>query len=350
MQLMTNCPGCKATLEDGADFCLNCGQEFCSECFFPLDEGETVCQRCGATFALYCPRCDAEVDALESQCPFCNLRFEDPADVPSGFAVSSMTEQDEPEMSDEATIRCSVCATVLYLDDGFCRECGTASCTNCGHAVSDDDRNCTRCGRQLFFDCPNCGFELTTGSEVCPNCDAFLPSHCPHCKALAQPGDVSCSACGRSLAIERRRSARTVRTIEVGERVVLLVACPTCGKVMDPAADGPVTPCPKCLTRVCAICHLALETYELNCPRCGSIGLSAQDAVPICPNCELAVSKGDQQCPHCQQSICPECQAAIRDDQSACSECGVEFEFICPSCESTVNADAEKCLNCGTLF
>jgi hypothetical protein len=349
-RLTTSCPSCEATLEYGAVTCHNCGQEFCADCFYPLAEEDTVCQRCGAAYALYCPRCDAEVDLSESQCPICDLKFEETEEVIEGRAPGSIIVPDQPREADDEAVACPVCSTIVYLGDGFCRECGTSLCANCGNTVGADDQRCRNCGRELFYDCPICNFELTADSEVCPNCDALFPCYCPYCQAVANLGDSDCTVCGRQLTVIQRKSARIVRSFEVGEIVVRLVACPSCGKVMDPAEEGPVTPCPKCATRLCAICHVVLETGEVGCPRCGPVIQGAKDSELQCPECGGLISGNSDECPHCQQMLCPNCQAAIVLDQVSCTHCGVEFELVCPACDEDVSAEAEMCPSCGALF
>ena len=261
---MTSCPTCSAPLDEQSVTCSNCGQAFCPTCFGPTGAGEPFCSACDEELLVACTGCKREVNRATTFCPECGLALNraGPLLVPEYTRIrKDMSDQaDEPYSG-----RCPNCATELYIEDGFCNECGQSLCTSCGQSVDDGDKSCPACGVKLFFSCPLCDFELMASTEMCPNCNALFPTVCSHCGGTVQASDTECPSCRRPLTIQSRQSARTIRTFLVGGQLIRMVACPGCGRHSNPAKG----PCPNCGIRVCAGCQLILFAEERICPRCG---------------------------------------------------------------------------------
>ena len=261
---MISCPTCSAPLDEQSVTCLRCGQEFCPSCFEPAEVGAAFCSYCNEELLLACTGCKREVSRAAAFCPECGMALNrvGPILVPEYTRIRK-------DMSDEAdepySGTCPNCANELYIEDGFCNECGQSLCTTCGQSVDDGDESCSACGVKLFFFCPLCDFELMAGTGMCPSCNALFPSVCGHCGGEVQASDTKCMSCRRPLTIQPRQSARTIRTFLIGKKLVRMVACPGCGRHSNPATG----PCPNCDIRVCADCQLILLADEGICPRCG---------------------------------------------------------------------------------
>lgn len=213
---------------------------------------------------MQCSSCKREIGRTAAYCPECGLAVHKAGliRVPEYTRISENTTGLEDEFYNGM---CPSCAAELYVEDGFCKECGQALCTACGQGVDDGDEMCPACGAQLFFSCPLCDFELTAGTEMCPNCNALFPIVCSHCGGHLQAADTRCQLCRRPVVIQRRHSARTIHSFLVGQQLVRMIACPGCGRHLNPAMG----PCADCGDRVCADCQLILMDDERKCPRCG---------------------------------------------------------------------------------
>jgi predicted amidophosphoribosyltransferase len=340
MNTTTECPSCNLRLPQYIDFCPECGQDFCPSCSEPIGADASSCSVCGEEFELHCPRCDAKVSPTSAACDSCGLSFDN-----DDKALASPGDTTEIPVDDESVSLCPICEMPYYLEDGFCRECGQTFCINCGHETKEEDDHCPKCNLSLYFDCPLCGFELTSGTEVCPNCDAFFPNHCTNCNAKVTPGEAQCPQCLRPLLIRQRKSARTVKSVALGQSVIRIVACPGCGHDFDPINGE----CPECHLPICSQCQLVLDFDEQGCPRCGIL-TQVENAVELCAYCHRIVDTENGECPFCQLVHCPECLILIPDEAEICPACGIEFEYLCPSCNREVNASALECIHCGSSF
>ena len=303
-----------------------------------------ACATCGAEFGLFCSACEQEVNPEATICPHCGAAL-------SGSNVETDTELQEIDLTLPPNFNghCPDCGTALFLEDGFCNQCGAMFCTSCGKEIGDDDEICPQCGTTLFFNCPLCSFELTAGTDQCPNCDALIPSYCTYCRAPLQADAETCSKCATQVHVSRRKSARIIHSLMVGEKVVQIASCPGCGHQMH-VKDGA---CSSCGYRFCPQCQISLEKDEGFCPRCGphkATILPAPQHTRHCPNCGKPLQPFEDECPHCEHLFCPECEAALSDEDIICPQCGTEFEFECPQCEVTVSAKAEICPSCGFDF
>ena len=138
-------------------------------------------------------------------------------------------------------------------------------CTSCGQEIDEDDDICPHCHTILFFDCPLCSFELTSGTDQCPNCDALIPSFCVNCHSPLPVGIEVCPQCHTPLHVTRRQSARIIHSLVVGDLVVSVASCPSCGSRLH-LHEGQ---CASCGYRFCPQCQISLEKDEEICPRCG---------------------------------------------------------------------------------
>ncbi len=256
------CPNCSAPLAVEATNCRQCGQMFCPACFEPIDEWDEFCAWCNSTVSISCPDCGRKVKEDALVCPTCGLLLRDiKSQVVPEYTRFRSGDESEQENSNGS---CPSCDSSLFIEDGFCKECGQAVCNSCGHSLEDDDEVCSNCGQHLYFDCPLCEFELTAGTEICPNCNALFPTVCPGCGNLLKPGTDRCPQCRRLLPLQQRLSARTIRSFIVGRKMARIVSCPTCGDNFDPAQGD----CPDCGQIVCGQCQLILQADEIFCPRC----------------------------------------------------------------------------------
>lgn len=338
------CPTCKHALDQEMETCPSCGQAFCPECSAAIAEDANSCQSCGAEFALFCSACEQEISLDDLVCPHCLASLEEP-EAKTATAKEEIDLDLPPRFSGE----CPSCATPLFLEDGFCNQCGTTFCTTCGKEVDEEDEVCPHCRTPLFFNCPLCDFELTSGTDQCPNCNALIPSYCTNCKVPLQAGAENCSRCTAPILVTRRKTARVIHSFIVGEKVVQVAACPGCGQQLH-ISDGN---CSSCDYRFCPQCQISLEKNEEICPRCGphrTQYVQTQQQSLACPNCGSPLQPLDEQCPDCGQLFCPECQAAISEDDTICPQCRAEFEYACPQCDASITADADTCPQCGFEF
>ena len=340
MKTTNDCPSCDLRLPLHIEFCPECGQDFCPSCSEPVEADASFCPACGEEFDLHCPQCDSKVLPSASSCESCGLTFDIRED-------HSDTVSSEPAVatSDDFVRQCPICTMPYYLEDGFCRECGQSFCPNCGQETGEEESTCSYCNFELFFDCPLCGFELTSGTEVCPNCDAMFPRHCSHCQAEVIPGETACQKCLKTLVIRQRKSARTVKSVVMGEMLLRIAACPGCGHNFDPS----IGECPKCHLRICSQCQLVLDSEERGCPRCG-IADEENDGIELCAFCHRIISDESGECSFCQLVNCPECLNLIPEDADICPTCGLEFEFYCPECNREVKESDTNCVYCGYSF
>nr|NIP28763.1 zinc-ribbon domain-containing protein [Phycisphaerae bacterium]NIR52200.1 zinc-ribbon domain-containing protein [candidate division KSB1 bacterium]NIV02387.1 zinc-ribbon domain-containing protein [Phycisphaerae bacterium]NIV70588.1 zinc-ribbon domain-containing protein [Phycisphaerae bacterium]NIX32576.1 zinc-ribbon domain-containing protein [Phycisphaerae bacterium] len=134
MKTTLQCPKCQETLKLNESSCANCGQEFCPECYYPIDFDAENCPNCGATFDVFCPRCENEIDPAAVFCRHCGLVFEEnnPVLVPEYLKVGTSDDGEETKEEDDFNGICPVCQAPLYIEDGYCAECETTLCTNCG--------------------------------------------------------------------------------------------------------------------------------------------------------------------------------------------------------------------------
>jgi predicted amidophosphoribosyltransferase len=296
------------------------------------------CARCDVEFTIYCTACDKEVDPDAVICPHCGeVLEEEVVDTTTALSTDSVPAP-ELEEKEAFTGQCPVCETPLFIEDGFCPECGTTLCGRCGQQVDEDDEICPHCQTPLFFECPSCQFELTAGTDICPNCNTLFPAFCSRCHTSLLPGMSECPDCKTAVHTSQRQTARVLHTIMVEKGLVRVVACTDCGTHFNPVDGG----CPTCGYRVCPACQISLEADEKFCPRCG-VGVVAA----VCPACHNPIPSNSDECPHCQQLLCPACQAAVAEDDLVCPQCGAEFELVCPVCETAVSSDAVVCPACG---
>jgi len=261
---MMTCPTCYTQLDELSPGCPDCGQLFCQSCHEPVADNAAYCPFCNEKLLVQCAGCKRDISRSAAFCPECGLAIHEagPIRVPEYTRI----RRDANELEDEAfSGACPNCAAELYVEDGFCSECGQTLCTACGESVEESDETCPACGIKLFFSCPLCDFELTAGTEMCPNCDALFPIACSYCGGAVLATDSRCQSCRRPVLIQRRHSARTIHSFVVGQQLVRMIACPGCGRHLNPAMG----PCPACSHRVCADCQLILMDDERNCPRCG---------------------------------------------------------------------------------
>lgn len=261
---MISCPTCHSFVTEHSAACPECGQSFCPSCAKPVDDGSPVCSYCGEELALHCAGCGRELSRSAAFCPECGLALNDagPILVPEYTRIRKQSADGEDESYDGI---CPSCQSELFIEDGICHECGQSICTSCGEALDEGDDACPACGAKLFFACPLCDFELMVGTQMCPNCNALFPGVCSRCGTTVEANDTRCPSCRQLLSIQSRRSARTIRTFLVGRQLVRMVACPSCGRHMNPASG----PCADCGSRVCDECQLVLFEDERICPRCG---------------------------------------------------------------------------------
>ena len=260
MKIVVICANCNTSLPSGSDICPKCGQELCPHCGSLLEVDATTCQSCGTKFDLYCPQCDAKVGSDATTCHVCGLIFEE-----EQFEQNEIYEFNPSETDFDAL--CNNCQVPIYWSDGFCLDCGLTFCPFCGHDTDDEMTTCPGCSKELYFDCPICSFLLTVNTEYCPNCNALFPKQCNRCLSIIEPGVTACPTCKAQVIIRQRVSARTVKTMEVGEIVIRIVACPGCGRNFDPL----IGECPHCRLRICKQCQIVLEDDEPGCPRCGDL-------------------------------------------------------------------------------
>jgi len=395
-----HCPACLIDLAPDSDYCPRCGQEFCPSCSSPIKTEATYCKICGVEFTVHCPECSAEIDVADISCPRCGVLFDDASaaddpeadasaadDPESGASTaddssagasgadrsavdaaavleglslessSNAVEHDHAELPETVKsveseiLRCQVCQSVIYLEDGFCRGCGQIICVWCGSAIDEEDEVCPSCERELYMDCPICHFELIAGTEICPNCDALFPKFCTFCGIPIDPGTSQCPSCQRSLTFKQRRSARTlnrfvINSQDVDVQEIRLLACPDCGKNFSSVQGH----CPHCNLRLCPTCQIVFEKDEMGCPRCGIPVASGERSELTCPNCRQTIKTGEVRCSNCDQLFCPSCLAAIGETDSSCPKCGTQFELSCPECGGIVGAQDLVCPHCAVAF
>ena len=335
MIAVTRCPNCAFLLHELDGLCPQCGQSYCPECGAILPEDADRCLYCGTEFASYCSGCDKEVPASAAICPHCGASLVDP-----DLAGSLETGLKPIDLILPAAFsgKCPSCKAPVFLEDGFCSHCGAAFCSSCGNSVGEEDEICPHCQVALYFNCPLCGFELMAGTDQCPNCNALVPNFCTVCQ--------QCPQCATSVRVIRRKSARVIHSLRLGEKIIQVAACPGCGGQLH-LNDGM---CNACGYRICPLCQISLQPDEAICPRCGpdkpQIVLTP-DHVRECSNCGQPLQVQDDECPHCEQLFCPECFAPLGANDLICTSCGVEFDFQCPQCGHTVGAEDDVCAHCG---
>jgi predicted amidophosphoribosyltransferase len=343
MSDVTKCPKCAFPLQELDGICPRCGQSYCSDCGAILAEDADVCSVCGAEFLTYCSECDQEIPSTASVCPHCGAALDEAdAEADSDVALKPVYLILPARYSG----KCPVCDSSVFLEDGFCSQCGALFCSTCGGAVGDEDEKCPHCQTPLYFDCPLCGFELMTGTDQCPNCNALIPNFCTICKAALPPDTQQCANCSAQVHVVVRNSARIVHSLQVGEQIVQVAACPGCGAKLY-VNEGV---CKSCGYRICPACQITLLPDELICPRCGPENAQivyTQDRSRKCPNCGQPLDPLAEECPHCELLFCPECHAPIGEEDVVCASCGTEFEFECPECGETVGAQDNVCSSCG---
>jgi predicted amidophosphoribosyltransferase len=261
---MISCPTCNSQLDKLSTGCHICGQVFCQACHEPAADDTAFCSFCDEQLLMRCSGCKREISRSAAFCPECGLALhkEAPIKVPEYTRIRRNTADSQEEAYSGA---CPRCTADLYIEDGYCGQCGQSLCTSCGQSVDENDDICSACGIRLFFSCPLCDFELTAGTEMCPNCDALFPTVCSRCGGGVQATDTRCQACRRPVAIQHRHSARTIHSFLVGQQLIRMIACPGCGRHLNPATG----PCTSCGENVCAECQLILMDDERICPRCG---------------------------------------------------------------------------------
>jgi predicted amidophosphoribosyltransferase len=332
-------------LDENTDSCPRCGSSFCPDCGALLDENAAVCSACGAEFAIFCSACEREVDEEDLVCPHCGADLVETAPD----AVSAGPPGLSFVLPPRYTGQCPSCDSPLFLEDGFCNQCGALFCTRCSGLVSEEDDHCPHCHTALFFNCPLCGFELTSGTDQCPNCNALIPNFCVQCgTALALESDL-CPKCGTAVQIIVRQSARIIHSLKVGEEIVQVAACPGCGGRLH-VHEGR---CQSCGYRICITCQISLQPEEKICPRCGPDRAQivlVPEHKRHCPTCGQPLPPLADECPQCGQLFCPECLTAVAADALSCRNCGIVFDFECPECGEAVSAETAICPRCGALF
>jgi len=348
MSPQTRCANCRAIIPADAEMCPECEQEFCPSCRAPLDADDTFCPRCGIEFAIFCAHCDEEIESDAVVCPHCGEVLEEEGTAVAQMVIieqpayksPSQPDETESEAQEEFTGHCPVCQTPLFVDDGYCADCGAAFCGRCGQTVGEDDEICPHCHTPLFYECPTCQFELTAGTDICPNCNTLFPAFCSRCHASLTPGATACPECQHPVQASQRRTARVIHAVQVDMGLVRVVACPDCGKQFNPAAGA----CSACGYRVCPACQISLVDGERFCPRCGfDTAFVKQHA---CSSCHNPIAVGSDECPHCQQLLCPECLTAVAETDVTCPGCGAEFELLCPGCGAVVAVETAVCPQC----
>ena len=340
---VSKCPNCAFPLIELDGLCPNCGQLYCTDCGALLDEDDEVCSVCGAEFLTYCSECDQEIPAAATVCPHCGAVLEETAEEEDSELELKPINLILPA---RYTGKCPVCDASVFLEDGFCSQCGAMFCSTCGKVVDEEDEVCPHCKTLLYFDCPLCSFELMTGTDQCPNCNALIPNFCTNCKAALPRDAQNCPNCSTPVRVVVRNTARIVHSLQVGEQIVQVAACPGCGANLH-VHEGV---CQSCGYRICPTCQITLLPDEPICPRCGPEKAQivyTEDRSRKCPNCGQPLDVFDEECSHCGLMFCPECYAPIAEEDVVCAACGAEFEFECPECGQPVGAHDDVCSACG---
>ena len=372
------CPTCDEKLAEDIDFCENCKQEFCPDCFAAMPAMSAKCDECGAEFALYCPQCDTEIEAWMDECSKCGFLFDEDDEADRGYvpdtvssalgggfgaiATAVATGKTAEEDEEQPDFNCPDCESEVYLTDGFCRHCGRLFCGKCGCPIGDEDELCPKCQTALYFACPNCVMELTAGTEICPNCNVTLPNYCQYCHAETIPGELDCPKCHRPAKLRVRAGAATAYVLPTESGALLrIIVCPKCSEKFNLAE----VVCPNGDFRICPNCRVDLDEDETICPRCGrepeSYALPADQQIEmempatenekwLCPNCSKKIDAGSGECPHCEQLLCPDCGKRVDEEADKCPHCGAEFDLFCPDCGATLTDEDIVCPSCGTTF
>jgi len=96
------------------------------------------------------------------------------SEVAKGVMASSPQTLAEP--SQNSTIACPSCGTLLQSGAKFCFNCGKKiepanACPECGTFLPAGAKFCFNCGKRLLSKtCPQCGKELPDGAKFCLNC------------------------------------------------------------------------------------------------------------------------------------------------------------------------------------
>ena len=346
MAVSYRCPNCALPLQENEGECPYCGHTYCPECGLSLPADAESCSSCGAEFAAFCSECEQEVPNEAAVCPHCGTSLEeedeDAAHSDDGSAINLI-------LPARFSGTCPACASPVFLEDGFCGQCGAAFCSNCGESIAEEEEVCPHCQTALYFDCPLCGFELMTGSDQCPNCNALVPNYCTHCRAALPRDSVQCPTCSTAVRVISRNSARVIHSLRLGEQIVQVAACPGCGGHLH-LHEGV---CASCGFRICPACQISLKPDEAICPRCGPEKVQivhAGEQTRKCPKCGHPLHGLDDECAHCQQLFCPQCFAPVADADIVCGSCGAEFDFECPQCGEVVGAEDDVCSSCGAAI
>jgi predicted amidophosphoribosyltransferase len=343
MNAIVKCPNCAYSLNEIDGVCPQCGKTYCPECGAFLADEANYCPVCGIEFASYCSSCDEEVPNDATVCPHCGAPLEEPQLVDdSEIDLKPINLILPAQYSGE----CPLCASPVFLEDGYCGQCGATFCSHCGTSIDEEDETCPNCQISLYFNCPLCGFELMAGTDQCPNCDALVPTFCAVCRTPLPRDAQQCPQCATPVRVISRKSARVIHTLNLGNKIVQVAACPECGGQLHLNKGL----CTICGYRICPTCQIGLLPDENVCPRCGPENAQivlASDQGRKCSNCGQSLQVGDDECPHCGQFFCPECFAPIGEEDPVCKKCGVEFEFECPHCGQLVGAIDEICVSCG---
>ena len=127
IETMITCPTCYTLIDERSPSCPECGQLFCQACHEPVANDAASCPFCNEQLTMQCAGCKRDISRAAAFCPECGraLHKAGPIRVPEYTRIRR--DADGPE-DDAFNGACPSCAAELYVEDGFCSECGQALC------------------------------------------------------------------------------------------------------------------------------------------------------------------------------------------------------------------------------
>ena len=139
------CPNCGADVQNGSQFCNNCGTRMPPASMKTAPKAGLTCPTCGAALAegnLFCNNCGTRIP-------------------PASMKTAPKTG-----------LTCPTCGTELESDAAFCFNCGPKLAPTPAPAPAPAPAE--PAVEELKRSCPNCGTELESDAAFCFNCGAKL--------------------------------------------------------------------------------------------------------------------------------------------------------------------------------
>ncbi len=326
------CPECGSLVSDAGDSCPKCGVQFdkdegeaeLPDLPSPAGEDDGYWYKTGDSTLFMCPNCGSFITKDADGCSACGIVFENGG------------EEDAEERPE--TLLCPMCKSSLPAGADSCGECGFDF-----NREKESDGFWYKDQTELFM-CPDCGAFIPKSASKCGICGAVLEEDdgsepappvaetCPMCKGELAPGMKSCKECGYDPALEKDADGFWYKDSSA------LFICPGCGAFISEAANS------------CLNCGLVFEGAEADEEKHEPVIVKPEGASEPGSDLEKQV---DDLIELVEMEDILEAEASGKEEIEDAEDIGISAQealYLCPICGAFIQSGMSKCPSCAAVF